>query len=181
VVVDTLRADRLGVYGFPAPVSPNLDALAARGVVFERAIAASTKTAPSVTSLLTSRWVGRHSVGALNGTTRLEGSETLAERLHAAGYATAAFIGNMVLKRRIGLDAGFDVYDDELPAREANRPDFFERPAGPTTERALARQQTTSRSSCGCTTGTRTAPTRRRSFTDSFPAGHAGEERPAVG
>jgi arylsulfatase A-like enzyme len=138
VVVDTLRADRLGVYGFPAPASPNLDALAARGVVFERAIAASTKTAPSVTSLLTSRWVGRHSVGALNGTTRLEGAETLAQRLHAAGYATAAFIGNMVLKRRIGLEAGFDVYDDELPAREANRPDFFERPAGSTTERALA-------------------------------------------
>ena len=138
VVVDTLRADRLGAYGFSAPVSPNVDALAARGVVFERAIAASTKTAPSVSSLLTSRWVGRHSVGALNGTTRLDGQETLAQRLHPVGYATAAFIGNMVLKRRIGLDAGFDVYDDELPTREANRPEFFERPAGPTTERALA-------------------------------------------
>jgi len=137
VVVDTLRADRLGVYGFSAPVSPNVDALAARGVVFERAIAASTKTAPSITSLLTSRWVGGHSVGALNGTTRLDGQETLAERLHTAGYATAAFIGNMVLQRRIGLDAGFDVYDDELPVREANRPDYFERPAAPTTERAL--------------------------------------------
>jgi arylsulfatase A-like enzyme len=115
-----------------------VDALAARGVVFERAIAASAKTAPSVTSLLTSRWVGRHSVGALNGTTRLDGEETLALRLRAAGYATAAFIGNMVLQRRVGLDAGFDVYDDELPRREANRPGFFERTAGPTTERALA-------------------------------------------
>ena len=138
VVVDTLRADRLGAYGFPAATSPALDALAAEGVVFERAIAASTKTAPSISSLLTSRWVGRHSVGALNGVTRLDGEETLALRLRAAGYATGAFVGNTVLQRRIGLDAGFDVYDDELPVAEPNRPDFFERPSGPTTERALA-------------------------------------------
>jgi arylsulfatase A-like enzyme len=81
--------------------------------------------------------VGHHGIGSLNGPTRLDGEETLAVRLRAAGYATAAFIGNQVLKRRIGLDAGFDVYDDELPSHEANRAEFFERPAGPTTERAL--------------------------------------------
>jgi arylsulfatase A-like enzyme len=138
VVVDTLRADRLGVYGFPAATSPVLDALAARGVVFDRAIAASAKTAPSTASLLTSRWVGRHGIGALNGTTRLDGEETLALRLRAAGYATAAFVGNVVLRRRIGLDAGFDVYDDELPDVEPNRPGFFERTAAKTTDRALA-------------------------------------------
>jgi arylsulfatase A-like enzyme len=138
VVVDTLRADRLGAYGFPAAVSPHVDALAARGVVFERAIAAGTETAPSHASIMTSRWVSRHSIGTKNGTTRLDGEETLAARLRAEGFATGAFIGNMMLQRRIGLDAGFDAYDDELPEHEANRPHYFERTAAPTTERALA-------------------------------------------
>jgi len=138
VVVDTLRADHLGTYGFDAKVSPNVDALAARGVVFERAIAASARTTPSHASLMTSRFVAHHAVGERNGTTRLDGEETLALRLQAAGYATAAFVGNINLRRRVGLAAGFDLYDDELPDAEPNRPQFFERTAEKTTERALA-------------------------------------------
>ena len=52
LTVDTLRADHVGAYGYPEPVSPNIDALAARGVVYERAVAASSRTAPSHASIL---------------------------------------------------------------------------------------------------------------------------------
>jgi arylsulfatase len=138
VVVDTLRADHLGVYGFPLPTSPNVDRFAAGAVVFERALAASSNTVPSHASLMTSRFVREHSVGWINGTTRLEGVETVAMRFREAGYETAAFVSNFVLRRASGLDAGFDVYDDAFATAEANRPDIYERNAEATTQRALA-------------------------------------------
>jgi arylsulfatase A-like enzyme len=138
VVVDTLRADRLGSYGFAAAASPQLDAFAAGGVLFERALAASTLTAPSHASLMTSRFAAEHAIGTRNGTTRLDGERTLAAEFSAAGYETAAFVSNFVIRRGTGLDAGFDLYDDELPDVEANRPIYRERKAAETTERALA-------------------------------------------
>jgi len=137
VVVDTLRADHLGVYGFPLPTSPHVDRFAAQAVVFERALAASSNTAPSHASLMTSRYVREHSIGWINGTTRLEGAVTLAMRFRDAGYETAAFVSNFVLRRAVGLDAGFDVYDDDLGDAELNRP-VHERRADATTARALA-------------------------------------------
>jgi len=138
VVVDTLRADHLGIYGFPGPTSPNLDRFATGAVVFERAIAASANTVPSHASLMTSRFVREHSVGWVNGTTRLEGAVTLAERFRTAGYATGAFVSNFVLRRASGLDAGFDTYDDAFSRPEPNRPGFYERVAPETTARARA-------------------------------------------
>jgi arylsulfatase A-like enzyme len=136
VTVDTLRADRLGAYGFTGESSPNVDAFAAGAVVFERAISASSRTAPSHASLLTSRWVRDHSIGFTNGATRLGDETTLAGLLSAAGYQTAAFISNSMLHRRIGLDSGFSLYDDRLPDSEANRP-IFERLAAKTTDAAI--------------------------------------------
>ena len=137
ITVDTLRADHLGAYGFPSEASPNFDALAERSVLFERAVAASSRTAPAHASLFTSRWVRDHSIGYRNGSTRLGEEQTLAEILAATDYETAAFIGNAMLRRRVGLDRGFGVYDDELPDSETNRP-VFERIAENTTPRAEA-------------------------------------------
>jgi arylsulfatase len=137
ITVDTLRADHLSSYGFALETSPSIDALAAEGVLFERAVAASSSTAPSHASIFTSRFTRQHSIGYRNGETRLEGGMTLAEVLRRAGYATGAFVGNVVLNRRTGLDRGFDTYDDELPDAEANRPLVFERRARDTTLRAL--------------------------------------------
>jgi arylsulfatase len=137
VTVDTLRADHLGVYGFAYDTSPNLDALARRGVVFERGVAASSRTVPSHASILTSRWVRQHSVGFGNGSTRLVDAPTLAEAFQAAGYETAAMVSNEVLRRRTGLDRGFDVYDDDLTTEEANRRMYYERVAEDTTRRAM--------------------------------------------
>ena len=69
ITIDTLRADHLHSYGFPLETSPNLDALAAESVVFERAIAAASSTAPAHASIMTSKYVREHSVGYRNGGT----------------------------------------------------------------------------------------------------------------
>lgn len=138
VTVDTLRADHLGAYGFPADASPNFDALAAQSALFERAIAASSRTAPSHASIMTSRWVREHSIGHRNGSSRLADDEvTLAAHFGAAGYQTAAFISNSMLHERVGLDLGFDEYDDELSESESNRDNIFERLADQTGDRAV--------------------------------------------
>jgi arylsulfatase len=88
--------------------------------------------------MMTSRWVREHSIGHRNGSTRLaDGEVTLAAIFTAAGYDTAAFISNSMLRRRVGLDGGFDLYDDELTASETNLDHAFERSAEKTTERVL--------------------------------------------
>jgi arylsulfatase len=111
--------------------------MARTSAVFEHAIAASSRTAPSHASLMTSRWVGDHSIGYLNGKTRLTTDTTLAEIFRANGYETAAFIGNTVIRSHTGLDRGFGLYDQDLPEAERNRPGHFERTAADTTERAI--------------------------------------------
>jgi arylsulfatase len=137
ITLDTLRADHVGAYGAPRGATPQLDALAEESVVFERAVAASSRTAPSHASLFTSSWVRDHSIGYRNGATQLGDEATLAAILAAAGYDTAAFVSNSMLRRRIGLDRGFAHYDDRLPDSESNRP-VFERVAEKTTKQALA-------------------------------------------
>ena len=57
---------------------------------------------------MTSRYTREHSVGWMNGVTRLEDAPTVAERFHEAGYRTAGFVGNLMLQRRLGFDRGFD-------------------------------------------------------------------------
>jgi len=138
VTIDTLRADHLKIYGFAHETSPSIDELARQGVTFERAVAAAPATAPSHASIMTSRYTRRHSIGFRNGATKLSTEGTLAELLRDAGYRTAAFVSNMVLQRRVGLDKGFDVYDDALTTSETNRKYILERRAPDTTDRALA-------------------------------------------
>jgi arylsulfatase len=137
VTVDTLRADALGSYGAPDGASPAIDALARESAFFPRALAASASTAPSHASLFTGRFVRNHSIGYYNGATRLVDVPTLATALSAAGYETAAFVSNMLLRSELGFDHGFDLYDDSLPHQEANRR-VFERIAEQTGAEALA-------------------------------------------
>jgi arylsulfatase len=138
ITVDTLRADHLHCYGQSLPTSPNIDALAARSVVFERAIAASGYTGPAHSSIMTSKYPRRQSTAFSNGLLTLAGVETLADALRQSGYDTAAFVSNGVLAAGSGLNHGFDVYDDELPTVERNRFNVFERLAPQTAARALA-------------------------------------------
>lgn len=136
IIVDTLRADRLGAYGYPHGSSPNVDAFAAQSVVFERALAAASSTGPSHASIFSSRFTRGHTIGSETGKTRFVDTTALAEVFQAGGYDTAAFVGNSMLNRRLGFDRGFAVYDDELPEAEANRP-IFERVASATSDRVF--------------------------------------------
>jgi arylsulfatase A-like enzyme len=109
IVVDTLRADRLGAYGNTRGLTPFLDQLAQRGVVFTNASAASSWTVPSVASLLTSRYPSQHHVVAFSS--RLADEEvTFAERLRDAHYLSAGFSANFRLLERLGYAQGFDYW-----------------------------------------------------------------------
>jgi hypothetical protein len=114
VTLDTTRADRLGCYGFKAAETPNIDALAREGVLFEAATSTVPLTFPAHSSIFTGLLPPHHGVRD-NGGFFLEDKETtLAERLKAAGYATGAFIGAWVLESRWGLAQGFDEYSDKF-------------------------------------------------------------------
>lgn len=123
VSVDTLRADRLGCYGYAArPSSPHIDALAGDGVLFENFITSSPWTTPSHLSMLTSLQPVSHGLTASFGELwsslnqnrdffRLpEARVTLADALSQKGFATAAFTAGGPVAGKIGFDQGFDEY-----------------------------------------------------------------------
>ena len=112
VTIDTLRADHVGCYGARDAETPTLDRLAAEGVRFDAARSQVPLTLPSHATILTGRLPPRHGVRG-NGLFRLDGGvTTLAAALRARGYATGAVVASVVLDRAYGLDAGFDVYED---------------------------------------------------------------------
>jgi choline-sulfatase len=137
ITMDTTRADHLGAWGYPLARTPNLDALAARGTRFVRCDTAAPVTLPSHATILTGLFPPRHGVRD-NGTFVLAPKvETLAERLAARGYDTAAVVSAVVLARRQGLDQGFRVYDDDLGTGYAQGSVVSERTAEATTAAAL--------------------------------------------
>jgi arylsulfatase A-like enzyme len=109
ISVDTLRADRLGSYGFTAATSPTLDRLAGLGVRFENAISPSSWTLPAHMSLITSQLVSTH--GVVDDETALSDSAaTLAEALSSQGYKTTGFVSWVYLSPKFGFGQGFDRY-----------------------------------------------------------------------
>lgn len=108
-LIDTLRRDGLGCYGHPDPVSPHIDAFASGGIVFERAVAQSPWTRPSVASVFTGLWPRRHGVNRIEDALSSEVT-TLAELLREAGYGTHGVIANSSVARAFGFDRGFDGY-----------------------------------------------------------------------
>ena len=109
VSMDTVRADRVSGYG--GDTSPNLAAIAAEGVLFQRHYAASNYTIPSTMSMLTGRDVAEH--GVIVDFARLSPElSTVAERLRAAGYRTFGFHEGGYVAARFGFDRGFDSYEE---------------------------------------------------------------------
>lgn len=145
VTIDTLRADHVGAYGAEGVATPTLDALAARGVLFEQAMAAVPLTLPSHASLLTGQYPPTHGVRHNAVFALSDAAETVAERFHASGYATGAVVGAAVLDHSFGLAQGFDRYDDEMPETRATSGGFYERPAVAVTDAALAWLRTNER------------------------------------
>jgi len=107
ISIDTLRADRLSLYGNSRETSPNLEALAARGaVVFDLAVAAAVSTLPAHASMFTGLEVLRH--GAYLDRPLAPGQTLLAERFRDAGFRTLAITGGGYVHPRFGLAQGFD-------------------------------------------------------------------------
>ncbi len=139
VTFDTTRYDRFGVTGDPEAQTPVVDALAARGVLFERAYASVPITLPSHTTIFTGFEPRVHGVRS-NGRFKVpEAAETLAEILKRSGYQTAAMVSAFVLDGRYNLDQGFDVYGDDVePKSDPFSPMVQQRDAVATTDEALA-------------------------------------------
>jgi arylsulfatase A-like enzyme len=121
VLVDTLRADHLGCYGYPRPTSPNLDSLAADSVVFDHAISSATWTKPAIASLFTALYPSEHGI-----VKQLDDADpdlvdqvlpsslpTLAGRFQAGGYATLAVVHQPNISHATGFDRGFEVFDHQ--------------------------------------------------------------------
>ncbi|MFT4623277.1 MAG: arylsulfatase A-like enzyme [Myxococcota bacterium] len=121
ISLDTTRADALSCYGLPPglragpDITPELDSVAAAGVRFEAAWASAPSTLSSHATMFTGLDPHEHGV-VRNGFPLPQGIPTLAERLHAAGWDTIAVVGGAPLEGAMGLDRGFVVYDDRLPA-----------------------------------------------------------------
>lgn len=118
--IDMLRADHVGLYGYPRATTPVIDRLGREGVWFSAARSHAPWTYPSVVSLLSGVHPSSHGAtysesGDTYVTTTVPSQlPTLATLLQAAGYSTAAFITNPLLKKSSGLDRGFDDFRDEF-------------------------------------------------------------------
>ena len=110
IVVDTLRADHLGSYGYDKPTSPHLDALAREGARFTGARAPSSWTLPSVTSMMTGLYPASHGAER-NTATMAESLPTMAEAFRDAGYLTTALSANPAFVTQLqGFGRGFDEF-----------------------------------------------------------------------
>jgi arylsulfatase A-like enzyme/Tfp pilus assembly protein PilF len=119
VTIDTLRPDRLSCYGCETVRTPNIDALADRGVLFSRAFAHTPTTLPSHTNILLGTIPPHHGIHDNSKFKVAEEFLTLAELLKKKSYSTAAFIGAFPLDSRFGLSQGFDLYDESYSSGKA--------------------------------------------------------------
>src|SRR5690242_14849162 len=139
VTIDTLRPDHLHCYGDAEIKTPVLDGLAQRGVLFENAVAQAPLTPPSHASIFTGQYPTVHHVRNTGGFILPASAQPLARILQEQGWKTAAFVSSAVLKKVIGFNNGFAVYDDQMP-RQGNKRDFgedAERRGGDTVDRAI--------------------------------------------
>ncbi|MFL6264066.1 MAG: sulfatase [Thermoanaerobaculia bacterium] len=131
ILVDTLRADRLGAWGYARPTSPNLDAFARESVRFANARSQASCTFPSANSILTSRWPAAFLGQPEQAMGIPAGVPSLAEILRSRGFHTVAVSASAVVRKspsrfnpRGGFDRGFDVFQEDCvwqPAECVNR------------------------------------------------------------
>ncbi len=139
VTIDTLRADHVGCYGYKQVQTPNIDALAAEGVLFKQAYTPVPITLPSHTVIFTGTYPMASGMHDFSGNRLGATQPTLASILRDNGYTTGAVIASAVLDSRFGLNRGFDFYYDHFDFNrlsEANL-DSMERPANEVVDQAL--------------------------------------------
>jgi arylsulfatase A-like enzyme/Tfp pilus assembly protein PilF len=140
ISIDTLRADRVGSYGYQAAQTPAIDSVAAGGVRFTRAATVAPLTLPAHTSLMTGTFPTFHGVRDNGQFYVSDDQTTLAEVLKANGYRTGGFIGAFVLDRRWGIAQGFDTYFDDFDLSKyelAAGIDAAQRPGRDVVDRAI--------------------------------------------
>jgi arylsulfatase A-like enzyme/Flp pilus assembly protein TadD len=110
VTLDTVRADRLGCYGYQKIRTPHIDRLASEGVLFEKAFTPVPITLPAHAVLFTGTYPMMTGMHDFSGNSLNPKQATMASLLRDQGYTTAGFVGSAVLDSRFGLGQGFDVY-----------------------------------------------------------------------
>ena len=111
IMIDTLRSDHVGCYGYKRKTTPNIDRFAEEGVRFAQMVSASGWTKPSLMTMFTSLPPTLH--GATKARNKLrDGVTTLAAELRKTGYQTMGFCSNPTANGKFGFSRGFDVYDD---------------------------------------------------------------------
>ncbi len=116
ISIDTLRSDRLPMYGYDRVSTPSLDALRGDAILYERAYSHCPLTLPSHSSMMTGLLPSEHGVRDNTGYRLDPKTPTLAELLKKNGYATGAAVSAYVLRRESGFSRGFDFYDDDVEA-----------------------------------------------------------------
>ena len=111
ISLDTTRADHIGAYGSTVQ-TPEIDRMAAEGVLFEQVSAACTTTLPSHVSMMTGTWPTRHGVPR-NGFTVHPSNLMLPEILKEAGFDTAGFSAAIALSELLDFPQGFDHWDQD--------------------------------------------------------------------
>jgi arylsulfatase A-like enzyme/Flp pilus assembly protein TadD len=139
VTIDTLRADHLGCYGYKQVRTPNIDALAADSVRFERAFTPVPITLPAHTVIFTGTYPTLNGMHDFSGNRLGAEPPTLAQVLKAHGFATGAVVASAVLDSRFGLNRGFDFYYDhfEFNRLQESNLDEMERPGNIVADQAL--------------------------------------------
>jgi choline-sulfatase len=136
VAVDGLRADRLPAYGGIAGSTPNIDRLAARGIVFERAYTHSPLTLPAHAALVTGQLPFDNGIRDEGGFVLKEQSRTIAGLLRNRGFSTGAAVSSFLLRRTTGLAQGFTFYDADVPDQPLEESALPQRPGAATFDAA---------------------------------------------
>jgi choline-sulfatase len=136
VTIDTLRADRVGAYGYAGAETPAMDGLARRGVRFENALSAVPITGPAHATLFTGQYPPVHGVRDNVAFIPDPRQATLAAILQEKGYRTAAFVGAFPVAAAYGFGRGFDHYNEDFHAAPAGS-QGAERPANEVADRAI--------------------------------------------
>src|SRR5262245_4829466 len=136
ITVDGLRADRLPAYGGPAGATPNIDLLADRGIVFERAYTHSPLTLPAHAALVTGQLPFDNGVRDEGGYALRDQARTIAGLLRNRGFSTGAAVSSYLLRRTTGLAQGFSYYDAEIPDQPLEEGALPQRAGGATFDAA---------------------------------------------
>ncbi len=136
ISIDTCRADYLSCYGYHRKTTPNIDAVANEGILFENVITPAPVTLPAHSSMMTGTIPPNHKVLDNMNYSLGKSNITLAEILKDNGFTTGAFISSFVLDSQFGLDQGFDTYGDVIES-SVHTISISERKGGETNRLAL--------------------------------------------